>query len=275
MAQEAPDVLEGSMPFRVSIESPAESEWAAPLAVAHRGDACHHPENTLAAISAAVAAGVDAIEIDVRFTSDQVPVLHHDRNLLRLLGCSERIDELSFEELRKLEDRVHGSRPELDRRIPALSEVMTRLHGSIELIVEVKSDRSAPGVSDHRERRLRDVLKGATNLTVISFDPWLLRRLRWIDETIPLGINISRTSSFDPIAFSSELGSSLVLLDYQDVVPGVIETFQEQGLRVFIYDGDEAEFDEVVSFRPDGILAYDPFALVREIQERAKGVRAA
>jgi len=38
--------------------------------IAHRGEHLHHPENTLPAYQAAIDAGADFIEVDVRTTSD-------------------------------------------------------------------------------------------------------------------------------------------------------------------------------------------------------------
>ena len=52
-----------------------------PLVVAHRGASSTHPENTVAAFDAAVASGADVVELDVRLTSDGVPVVLHDANL--------------------------------------------------------------------------------------------------------------------------------------------------------------------------------------------------
>ena len=49
-----------------------------PLVVSHRTQAGTMPENTLAGIDAALAIGVDGIELDVRATSDGVVVLSHD-----------------------------------------------------------------------------------------------------------------------------------------------------------------------------------------------------
>jgi glycerophosphoryl diester phosphodiesterase len=45
--------------------------------VAHRGVTTNAPENTLAAFEDAVSLKVDAIEIDVRLTSDGVPIVYH------------------------------------------------------------------------------------------------------------------------------------------------------------------------------------------------------
>ena len=44
----------------------------------HRGAAAHHPENTMASFRAALAAGADALETDVRLSSDGEVVVFHD-----------------------------------------------------------------------------------------------------------------------------------------------------------------------------------------------------
>jgi glycerophosphoryl diester phosphodiesterase len=49
-----------------------------PLIIAHRGDARAGAENTLVAFEAALAAGVDGIELDLHRTRDGTAVVHHD-----------------------------------------------------------------------------------------------------------------------------------------------------------------------------------------------------
>lgn len=56
--------------------------------IAHRGDSSSAPENTIAAFDAAVAAGADLIEIDVRIAADGVPVVIHDDSALRTAGIA-------------------------------------------------------------------------------------------------------------------------------------------------------------------------------------------
>ena len=53
------------------------------IVIGHRGAAGLAPENTLEGIEAAVRAGADAVEIDVRVTDDGVPILLHDETLDR------------------------------------------------------------------------------------------------------------------------------------------------------------------------------------------------
>jgi glycerophosphoryl diester phosphodiesterase len=52
----------------------------------HRGAAAHHPENTMASFRAAIAAGADALETDVRLSSDGEVVVFHDAHGLRTCG---------------------------------------------------------------------------------------------------------------------------------------------------------------------------------------------
>jgi len=53
-------------------------EIGRPLIVAHRGDLTAGIENSKTAVLAAVAAGADAVEVDIRLTADFVPVCVHD-----------------------------------------------------------------------------------------------------------------------------------------------------------------------------------------------------
>lgn len=67
----------------------------APLVIAHRGASLIAPENSLAAIEAALALGADVIELDVHASADGVAVLIHDRALIRTTGRDGQVD--SFE----------------------------------------------------------------------------------------------------------------------------------------------------------------------------------
>src|ERR1051326_5111070 len=71
--------------------------------VAHRGDCAHAPENTLPAFELAVQKKADAIETDVRLTKDGVAVLLHDASLKKTTGCDELVENLIWEEGRKLD----------------------------------------------------------------------------------------------------------------------------------------------------------------------------
>jgi len=72
------------------------------LAIAHRGDPFAHTENTLDAFAAAVAAGADMIELDVRRTRDGHAVVVHDPTLERIWKVRRRVAELTLADVRQL-----------------------------------------------------------------------------------------------------------------------------------------------------------------------------
>lgn len=85
--------------------------------IAHRGWQNRYPENSLLAITAALEAGAQHIEIDIQLTSDGHIVLCHDRELDRLTGNSglthqctlAELQALSFHEPSRLGDQFKGN----------------------------------------------------------------------------------------------------------------------------------------------------------------------
>jgi glycerophosphoryl diester phosphodiesterase len=67
--------------------------------IAHRGDSSSAPENTVEAFDAAVRAGSDLIEIDVRLTADGEAVVIHDSSALRTAGIDAPVAELTADQL--------------------------------------------------------------------------------------------------------------------------------------------------------------------------------
>ena len=78
-----------------------------PRVLAHRGFALEAPENTLLAFARALAAGVTHIETDVHASVDGVAVISHDPDLTRLAGRDVAVNQLTIDELRRV-DLGHG-----------------------------------------------------------------------------------------------------------------------------------------------------------------------
>jgi glycerophosphoryl diester phosphodiesterase len=70
-----------------------------PLAMAHRGGAIEHVENTMPAFEASVALGYRYLETDVRVTSDGVLVAFHDPTLDRVTDRTGRVENLPWREV--------------------------------------------------------------------------------------------------------------------------------------------------------------------------------
>lgn len=109
-----------------------QSNQSKPVLEAHRGVSNEYPENTLSAFRAAAELGYKMIELDTKFTSDNVCVLLHDRTLNRtarntdgsVLRDEVRISDLTFDEAVKYDYGLHKGESFRGESIPSLTEVL-------------------------------------------------------------------------------------------------------------------------------------------------------
>ena len=73
------------------------------ILAAHRGEKKHHPENTMVAFKEAHRLGIEMIETDIRMTADGELVIMHDRSGLRTCGVDCIINDMTLEEVKKLD----------------------------------------------------------------------------------------------------------------------------------------------------------------------------
>lgn len=127
--------------------------------VAHRGDSAHAPENTMAAFERAVRLGAEALEFDVRLTSDGVAVVHHDATLDRTTDATGPVGARPLDDLRSVDAGARftsdGGRtfPFRGRgvRVPTLDEVLgTWAHTPV--LIEIKEAAASRAVREALDR---------------------------------------------------------------------------------------------------------------------------
>lgn len=123
---------------------------------AHRGSSKTAPENTMAAVEAAVEELADYAEIDVQMTSDGVVVLGHDGTLKRVAGVNRAISSMTYEELEKLDVGGWFSREYAGERTPTLDEVMDFCKGKISLNIEIKNVGKDSGLPEKVVELIRE-----------------------------------------------------------------------------------------------------------------------
>ncbi|CAN5507183.1 hypothetical protein BH10BDE1_BH10BDE1_13130 [soil metagenome] len=134
--------------------------------IAHRGawkqSGC--PENTFAAFNRARECGVWGIEFDVRFTKDDVAIIHHDETLLRTYGRPLAINQITHKTLQ------HEA-PD----VPTLEDVLTEYAGSVHLMIEIKGRHAEySGARLKRIGELLKPLKPEEQYHLMSFEPPML-----------------------------------------------------------------------------------------------------
>jgi len=100
---------------------------ALPRVIGHRGAAAVAPENTLAGLAAAAAAGARWVEIDVRLSADKVCVLSHDPTLIGE-GRRMRIARTGAAALGALDIGTRFSADFAGETMPTLAAALDRAH---------------------------------------------------------------------------------------------------------------------------------------------------
>jgi len=159
---------------------------------AHRGCSSRAPENTLAAVRAALEEDVDLIEIDVQTTRDGEVVVIHDFDLMRVAGVPRKIGQLSLADLAGIDIGSHFDPAFAGERVPTLREVIRTVGERSGLLVEIKDDGSDPELA----RRVVDVLRQEGfdgRLLIMSLELRAVRAVRGLAPEWPVGLIVSQS----------------------------------------------------------------------------------
>ncbi|MBT3217622.1 MAG: glycerophosphodiester phosphodiesterase family protein [Proteobacteria bacterium] len=106
----------------------------------HRGTILSAPENTLIGFETALAQGMDAVEVDVRHTSDDVLVLMHDTTVDRTTDGTGEVALMTLAEIRQLKVISEFDGIE-DQPVPTFLEALEAFEGRALFNVDAKTDR--------------------------------------------------------------------------------------------------------------------------------------
>lgn len=194
------------------------------LRLAHRGDWRRAPENSLAAILAALEVpGIDGVEFDVRASADGVPVLLHDETLARVQGRPERVGDLTAAQLG-------------EAGVPTLAEVLAAVPASMFLDVEVKDDPGVDGVVSVLEAARGPEL---ANAVVSSFG---LGPLAALARHRPSWKRWANAMDLSPgtLARVANLGCAAIAVEWHAIDAAAMERARQAGLDVAAWTVQDA-----------------------------------
>lgn len=247
---------------------------AAPMVVAHRGDALRAPENTFPAFDRALTVGADVIELDVQLCSDGTPVVIHDDRVDRTTSGGGRVRSHSRAELTKLDAGSWFDPSFADATIPTLEEVLAWAAArSVRLLVELKTHP----ILD------RDVVGGLANVLdtldhadaiVYSSDHVLLEELSGALPQVPLGVIVNENTPF--IAeILDRTGAVLLSQSIWSLTPQTIELAQGRGCLVSAEARCIDDIDTLCSWGVDLIVngRIDLAEIIHELRDRERTMR--
>jgi glycerophosphoryl diester phosphodiesterase len=186
----------------------AELEALIRQPVAHRGlhDGNHAIwENTLSAFEAAIAGGF-AIECDLQYAADAVPVVFHDDDMERLCRMKGDVRAKTSGELGLMSI---GSTKD---KVPSLPKMLSLVRGRVPIVLELKGrDGDDDGFASSVIELIEDY-EGP--LALMSFDHWLLRDLREIGTPRPIGLTAEGTKPEDFIVHEQAMSLGLDFISY-------------------------------------------------------------
>ena len=191
------------------------------LRLAHRGDWRVAPENSLAAMLAAVrVAGCDGLEFDLRNALDGVPVLLHDADLARVQKVPVDCSTLTAAELAR-----HG--------IPTFKEVLDAVECDVFLDVELKErvDGAIDLLELERGRVGDDGTPGLRSAVVSSFGTEILAWLAAERPSWPRWLNAYDLSS-TTLDLATELGCEVISVEWHAIDEASVGRAREAGIRV-------------------------------------------
>lgn len=224
------------------------------MVMAHRGDSVDAPENTLPAFQAAIDHGADAAEMDVQMTKDGTIVVMHDSSIDRTSTGSGNIWEVTYDEIKDLDNGSFFSPDFSDTRIPTLDQVIKLCKGKLYLNIEIKRT----GHDDGIEQKVIDIIKGNQfqgQCDITSMDYNTLVTVKNIDPTIKtvytttvaLG-NVEDLKASD--AFSVE-GTF--------VNQSFMRSMRQNGKEVYVWTiNDEGEMQTMINMGVNAIITNDP-----------------
>lgn len=110
-----------------------------PKIIGHRGVCGYAPENTLESIATAADMGVPWVELDVKLTRDDVPIIFHDETLDRTTNGFGKVAETDYEDIKQLEAGSWFADSFTGIKIPTLEEAIeVLLQHNLGLNLEIK-----------------------------------------------------------------------------------------------------------------------------------------
>lgn len=255
----------------------------------HRGARARRPENTIPAFQNAIEQGVDALEMDMAVTKDNVIVISHDP-ILEPPVCSGPqgsavIHQQTLAEVRQWDcGKVQNPRFPTQQtvpgtRMPTLDDVFRlATRGGFDYNIETKIFADKPEYTPSPEVFARMVLdkireyRLEKRVILQSFDFRTLVAMRRLAPEIRLSA-LTESDRREFAAITAEAAKAEIISpEFHLVTPAKVEAAHKAGLQVVPWTANtKADWDRLIEAKVDAIITDDPAELIAHL--KAKGLR--
>jgi glycerophosphoryl diester phosphodiesterase len=242
--------------------------YAAPCApqiavIAHRGEHRAHPENTLPAVQAAIDAGADFFELDVRTTADGRLVLMHDATVDRTTDGHGPVRSLTFDQIRALDAGAKFSPQFAGTRVPSFDEALALAHGKIGVYVDSKDIAPADLAAALAKADMQSAV-------AIYGGSGFLKKVQALSPSLKIMPEADSAATLDKLL--AELSLRVVAFDAGDFKDDAIAVAKSAGVDVYVdrlWSADKpADWQDAVDRGATGIQTDRPAELVAYLRSR-------
>jgi len=239
------------------------------MIAAHRGAHNHVPENSLASIEEAILLGIDAVELDIRFTKDRKLVLMHNKTIDGTTNGKGLVSDYTFDEIRKF--RLLHKKTVTEELIPTLEEALLAAKGKILVDLDIKQDECLDSI-------MALVTRTGTekNCLFFVYEPALAKMIRDRSPSYQLLIRTESVRAVDTLF--NVIRPEAVHIDPSHYTKSVVKTLKRGKCRVWINAlggvdkkaaaGDLNAYDDVLKFGANMIQTDQPELVKKYLQAK-------
>ncbi|WP_353979095.1 glycerophosphodiester phosphodiesterase family protein [Salinicola endophyticus] len=247
--------------------SPQPTPGDGPRYIAHRGLSARAPENTLAAVQAAHAAGCRWVELDVQLLGDGTPVLWHDAGVKRCSNGRGKLFRFDAASAARLDvgawfgEQFRGERM---ATLEAMLALLKRLDMGLNLELKVTRGRNAIELVKAALPPTLEAL-APEKLIVSSFDRHALTAARAL-ESNPDRLRLGVLDDKAPKRWWREterLSAYSLHLDWRKLKVKRAREIADEEIKLFCYTAnDPVAFDKLWEWGVDGVISDDPVRFI-------------
>jgi glycerophosphoryl diester phosphodiesterase len=232
--------------------------------IAHRGASGAAPENTMASFQRAIVDKADWIELDVQENADDVIVVVHDSDFLKVARSNLKVWNATNESLRDLDIGSWYASEYSNQRVPTLRQALELAKDKLGVVIELKYY----GHDRNLESRVADIVEQTgmeSDIMIMSLKIDGLRKVVALRPAWTRGL--LNTASIGDL---TRLDLNFLALNSMAASTAMIHRAHKQGMKVFVWTvNDPVQMSVMMSRGVDGIITDEP-ALAHQVMELRK-----
>ncbi len=233
--------------------------------IGHRGAAALRPENTMAAVLKAIEDGADWVEIDVQETADDVVIVAHDSDFMKLAGVPTKVWDATMEDVAEIDIGSWFGPEYADERTPTLRDVLAAAKGKAKVIIELKYYGHDIDL-ENRVAALVEEFDMQDDIATMSLKYPAVQKMKKLRPDWRAGV-LAATAIGD----LSGLEGEFVAVNAAMATPGLVRSVQAAGKDIYVWTvNDPLQMSAMASMGVDGLITDRPGMANEVLRVRAE-----